>query len=726
MEQYDAKSAHLNNPMFSAEQEKDINYKIWFELIDKRYQSLKSGIPASILVASLLVWILKDQVQNMPLFIWYGAMLLHTLFYTLLTIAYYRIAPPPEKIINPWRKYNRIASSLQGLMWGCTSLFLMPNEPAYQFYLIFILLAVAAVYTLNTSFDILLSYLVIPSILGPLLIMRLIFGVHITEGLPSQNHLYQIETIILVIYTIMLILIAKRSNSFLVKSIKLGYMNAKLSEKLTETNEKLKDYNQSLELRVKFRTEELEKSHKKLEYQVNHDLLTQLPNQQFFDNYIQKAITGAESNNYKLAVLFFTLDGFKNINDSLTHKAGDSILITIAKRLNITMESLSGAHNAVINDYLIARMWGDGFAIALKFQSEDRLLTTIKAIFLLMSEPFAIEAPDYSSEAKNKTHKVTLTISMGISKFPEHGTNAKVLLMNAETSMFHAKKKGKSRYEFFTNNMNSSTLEQLRLINDLRHAIENNELVLHYQPMLDLKSGEICCVEALVRWQHPVAGLIFPNGFIRLAEENGLIKALGEWVLRTACRQLKEWHSMGYSSLKIAVNFSAEQFNDDNINPNNNIINTIRMVLSEIKLDAKYLEVELTENIAFSCHERESDVLRQLQNLGLDLVIDDFGTGYSNLSYLSNFPISILKIDQSFIKSIHTKPDTVNIIASIIEIARHLRLKTVAEGIETAEQKKLMQELGCDIIQGYHYSRPMSAENLTQFLAAHKRSDIAH
>ncbi|HEY8100138.1 MAG TPA: EAL domain-containing protein [Burkholderiaceae bacterium] len=427
-----------------------------------------------------------------------------------------------------------------------------------------------------------------------------------------------------------------------------------------------------------------------LEYQTNQDTLTGLANRNLLRDRLSQEIAYADRYGHPVWVVFVDLDHFKFINDTLGHKAGDSLLKTVSERLQ----------SAVRETDTVARLGGDEFVLVLPERTDENMaMRVIQRIKDSVVMPFIIE--DY---------EFFITCSIGISVYPTDGKDPEILMKHADIAMYRAKEIGRNNSQFYTPTMNERALERLHMEGDLRAALEQDQFELHYQPQVDLRTGKIIGVEALIRWNHPDFGMILPSRFIALAEETGLIVPIGAWVIRTACAQNKAWQRAGHDKIKIAVNLSARQFTQ------HDLVELIAFALAETKLDPQYLEIELTESMVMADVERAIEILRKLNELGVQISIDDFGTGYSSLSYLKRFPIDVLKVDQSFVRDITVNPDDAAIVASIISLAHSLRLQVVAEGVETAEQLDYLQGNDCDVMQGYHFSRPLPIEQFEQML----------
>ncbi|WP_033542153.1 bifunctional diguanylate cyclase/phosphodiesterase [Planococcus sp. CAU13] len=418
-------------------------------------------------------------------------------------------------------------------------------------------------------------------------------------------------------------------------------------------------------------------------YLAYYDNLTDLPNRILLDDILEKEIKKAERAGQKLAVLYLDLDRFKTINDSLGHSCGDFLLREVAKRLN----------RDVPESAVVSRRGGDEFTIILpNLESRNEVIELVERIVNSFAEPFLLKG----NEAHIKT-------SIGISLYPEDGDTAEMLIKNADAAMYKSKEKTGTYHHFFKSEMSERNFENITLENALYKALENNELVIYYQPQIDSRTGGIMGAEALLRWNHPLKGMISPLDFIPLAEETGLIVPIGKWVLLNACRQLKEWHVRGFKDMTVSVNLSGRQFEEDDLIP------MVKSILAETALAPEYLHIELTENQIFKNTEVTIDKMRELKMLGVKIALDDFGTGYSSLGYLKNFPIDTLKIDRSFMFDIIKYKDNAAITSTIITLAQNLSLNVIAEGVETEEQIAFLKERNCYIMQGFYFSKPIEA-----------------
>jgi diguanylate cyclase (GGDEF)-like protein/PAS domain S-box-containing protein len=433
------------------------------------------------------------------------------------------------------------------------------------------------------------------------------------------------------------------------------------------------------------------------------DSLTNLPNRLLFRDRLQLAINYAERHRSLFALLILDLDNFKRINDTLGHRVGDLLLKEAAQRLTDSMRSTDAIVRQSTDEFdtTVARQGGDEFTILLTEINHVQHAAKVSQRFLeALAQPFVLDG-----------HEIFISASIGLALYPLDGKDLDSLLKNADIAMYHAKEKGRNNYQFFQQSMNVAALERLSLESSLRKALEQNEFILFYQPQMDIRSGNIVGVEALIRWKHPERGMIPPFEFIPLAEETGLIAPIGEWVLNTACRQSKEWQKQGNARLCVSVNISGHQFRMQNISK------TVTRALEAADLDPRFLMLEITESTIMQHTEEIMAMFHELTALGVRFSIDDFGTGYSSLSYLKSFPIHELKIDRSFIKDITTNTDTAAIAKAIIAMAHSLKLKVVAEGVETEQQLKLLYDEGCDEMQGYLISRPIPAGEVLKLLA---------
>ena len=427
-------------------------------------------------------------------------------------------------------------------------------------------------------------------------------------------------------------------------------------------------------------------------HSAEHDFLTGLPNRLLLSDRLGQAIALAARHRKKVAVLFLDLDGFKHINDSLGHTVGDKLLQAVARRLVANVRAPD----------TVSRQGGDEFVVLLsEVERWEEAAVAAKRMLRTVVEAHTVDL-----------HDLRVTASIGVSVYPDDGMDAETLIKNADTAMYQAKANGRQSYKFFKPAMYLRAVERQSIEEDLRRALERQELTLHYQPKVNLQTGKISGAEALLRWTHPVRGVVPPAEFIHVAEDCGLIVAIGRWVLREACTQAQVWRGEGLPAITMAVNISAMEFGSEKF------LEGVFSVLEATGLEPQSLELELTESVLMKRAEATESTLRALKALGVTLAVDDFGTGYSSLSYLRRFPIDALKIDQSFVRQISTTPDETSIVTAVISMGRSLKLRAVAEGVETLAEVEFLKALHCEEAQGFHFSRPVPPGRFAQLLAS--------
>ncbi|WP_371736969.1 MULTISPECIES: EAL domain-containing protein [Brevibacillus] len=419
-----------------------------------------------------------------------------------------------------------------------------------------------------------------------------------------------------------------------------------------------------------------------------HDALTDLPNRRMYTQHLSREIMQAKRFQSNLAVLFLDLDRFKDVNDSFGHDVGDLLLVEAANRLKACLRPTD----------VVARLGGDEFTVLLsQLADREEAAALANQIMEALQRPFILQ-----------DHSFNVSCSIGIALYPQDGDNADDLLKRADTALYTVKSRGKNGYDFFDPTMEAKSLERILMENELRKAIEQEQFQIYYQPKIDIATDTLTGMEALVRWVHPELGVIPPNRFIPIAEETGMIIALGEWILRQACRQNKIWHDQGYL-LKVSVNLSARQIYQKDL------VEMIKQILAETELAAEWLELEITESI-FVKMEEATAVLQQIRDIGIHISIDDFGTGYSSFSYIKSLPVDTIKIDASFIRDIHHNQESQAIVKAIVTIAQSLNMNVIAEGIELNDQAAALQQNGCDHGQGYLFSRPLATDDFERYL----------
>ena len=470
--------------------------------------------------------------------------------------------------------------------------------------------------------------------------------------------------------------------------------------------ERLRQLNEELERRVHSRTEELACANVKLQGEVDerlqaeerarhlslHDALTGLPNRRLLQDRLAQSLAQARREGWQVAVMFLDLDRFKNINDTLGHAVGDEVLREMARRLTSTLRDSD----------TVSRVGGDEFVIVLPHAQVETDIAPIAAkLMAQLSEPCNVG-----------DRELRVTPSIGVSVFPDDGDDPAKLLSFADAAMYHAKASGRHNVQFYAANMSAALQARLKLENDLHLAIPRNELELYYQPRIAFASGSVVAYEALLRWNHPQDGLILPGNFIPIAEESGLIKSMGAWVIREACQQMKRWREAGFVVQSMAVNLSARQFFDTGVPEH------VQQALLDSGLRPDQLELEITESILMANTKETMGLFAQLKQLGVKLSIDDFGTGFSSLAYLKRFRVDNLKIDHSFVRDISTDPDDAAIVRAIVNLAQNLQLRVIAEGVETREQLDFLAACGCQEAQGYFFAHPQPAAAVEQRAAS--------
>ncbi|MGA8671217.1 MAG: EAL domain-containing protein [Terracidiphilus sp.] len=429
---------------------------------------------------------------------------------------------------------------------------------------------------------------------------------------------------------------------------------------------------------------------RRIRHMALHDALTGLPNRTLLEDRLRQAIALGQRVHKHVAVLLLDLDRFKNVNDCFGHTVGDRLLVLVAERLTACIRKCD----------TVARLGGDEFVIAVQMAERlEGIEFVARKVLDALSEPFRVE-----------DRELQISASIGICQFPEDGKNAEDLLQFADVAMYEAKERGRGRFCFFSPALTEATRREQKLESDLVQACARDEFEIHYQPLVETKSGRITGMEALLRWRHPEQGLLSPNQFIPKLEELGLIVEVGRWVLKTACRQAVEWQQNGLPPVRVAVNVSSQQFYEGNI------AEAVAKVLQETKLDPRFLELELTESQTLDDSDATINIMLALKRLGVSLSLDDFGTGWSSLSYLRRFPIDRIKIDRSFVKDLHSQPAAEEVVKTILTLSRNLGIVCIAEGVETREQQDYFSKHDCAEMQGFYFSRPIPVLDVTALL----------
>ena len=432
------------------------------------------------------------------------------------------------------------------------------------------------------------------------------------------------------------------------------------------------------------------KSEERANYMAHYDSLTELPNRTLLNEKLTSVLNEADVNGKQAALLYLDLDNFKTVNDSLGHNYGDELLRDISRKLETCVRKID----------TISRLGGDEFAILLPtIENTDDIIKIIDRIMIIFKYPFILSGKEFY-----------ITSSIGISIYPNDGQDTESLMRNSDTAMYSSKNSGKNKYKFFNNAMNDKILQTIELENNLRHALKRNEFVMHYQPKIDLVTDTISGFEALIRWESPSKGLIPPMDFIPLAEETGLIVPIGDWVLKTACQQIKKLQDLGYTSLNMSINLSARQFK------HNNLVDSINNIISETGIGPESVELEITETMVMENLDNTVKTLKKIKESGIKISLDDFGIGYSSLNYLRKLPIDILKIDKDFVLDILQDKKQAEIAKTIILLAHSMDLKVIAEGVGNVDILNLLKNYGCDMAQGYLFSKPIKSEYIEEML----------
>jgi len=483
---------------------------------------------------------------------------------------------------------------------------------------------------------------------------------------------------------------------YIIKPISPPVVKARVATQiaLSKANKKLQQHSFKLEQLVAHRTEELtreitekQKVYEKLHHLANYDQLTQLPNRNLFNERLAYVYKLAKRNNSSFSLLLIDLDRFKHVNDSLGHHIGDLLLEQVGQRLSTCLRGVD----------TVARIGGDEFTVTLtELQKKEDAAIVAEKIIEELSHPFEIHG-----------QLIHIGCSIGITSYPNDGENLHAMLKNADMAMYEVKEKGKNAYAFFSSDMTEHANQRMELEKDLYSALLNNELYLNYQPIINLQDETICGVEALLRWSHPKHGQVSPDKIISIAEESDLILKVGKWVLTTACKQISSWHKQGFSDLHMAINMSTRQFEEKA-----DSVTLLKKLIQQNQLPERIIQLEITENLMLEDSKLILNSLFELKNLGISLSVDDFGTGYSSLSYLRRFPIDILKIDQSFIRDFNQGSGEDTLVKAILAMGQSLNMKVIAEGVETKEQLMFLKAHGCNYVQGYYFSKPVSANEI--------------
>jgi len=614
---------------------------------------------------------------------------------------YYRSS---EEDIARWEHVYTVLTLLVGITWGSLSLFLYLTDDLLVQVLIFMLLVGAITASVPVLSSVLRTFYAysIPMILG-LSVALLLKG----------TTFYMLTGIVYLIYGGLIVVLAKNTHRHFYNSLNMQYRNEQLIGELNKeisdrkvVQQQLKAHSEGLERIVEERTHQLietnqalqseinerQRAQEDLDYLAHYDAVTGLPNRILLNVRLEHSIQRAKRNNTLVAVLFLDLDNFKNINDSFGHATGDLLLKNVGELFK----------NSTREDDTVARLGGDEFIIVIEQPENDEVIKAFTNKLL----------NKLKSKIEIQNNSIYISTSIGISVYPRDANTVEKLIAYADAAMYKAKRLGKNNFQFYTPDLTEKAFERVVLEGDLRNALTNNELTVYFQPKISLMSGKVVGVEALVRWQHKDLGLLTPGHFLHIAEDSGLIIPLGKFVLEASCQQMKKWRKAGFSINHVAVNVSGRQIDDDRF------ISSVEQILQKTDCEPEWLELEITESCIMKESEKSIETLKYLKDLGVRFAIDDFGTGYSSLSHLKRLPVDSLKIDRSFINNIQNDKNDLAIVEAIVALADTLQLSVTAEGIENDFHESLLQRLKCDIGQGFYYSKPVPAEDITPFLHA--------
>lgn len=665
----------------------DIEQQIDFELDKTHYSIIKVGAVANTLAGIFVIWILHKQTSLSLLISWYAILILINVC-NIFWANHYENTKVTADDLRTWRLLMRFIVGFICLTWGSIGVIFYSANILYQFYIVTFLQVVVLAFAFSTVIDFVTTATSLSCLVLPTAMYRFYLAVH-SDTSGGSNIVINIALgTSLVILGAFLITTGFIGYRLLRKSIKLSLENVAL-------NKELENANRFLEQRVQERTQELENSLKLVTFQATHDLLTNLPNRRLLLEYLQTAMNDAVNNKTGFAVACFVINEIERINDAFGHRSGDIIIKLIARRFQNLFDETSQDNTST--KYTITLSRKDIFVILIYPAQATDIEQKAKALFKVVEEPIYIE-----------NNNIKLTASIGVSLFPQDAQSADSILMNSDAAMLYAKQRGGNELHIHQSDLSASLQKQIELESNLHQAVKKGTFLLQYQPIIDLRNKSIVCAEALVRWRSQSLGLIPPDEFIPLAEANGLIIPLGEWLTRKACEQLHSWHKLGYRHLKMAINLSAKQLHQKNL------IQTILAIINETHLKTEDIELELTEREAFQ--EGTLSILKSIIDNGISLAIDDFGTGYSGLSNLKLLPISKIKIDKSFIKDVVTNADSQAIVSNTINLAKKINVTVLAEGVETEEQLNFLIQHQCDLVQGYYFSRPVDPDVFLQLL----------
>lgn len=670
----------------------DINNKIDFEIVKSHHNMLKLGAVANIVGGALYVLLmfrLMEKTDPQYLYIWYLILFLTNSLNIVWSLRYEGNITPER--LHTWRKVFLYILAAICLAWGSIGIIFLTGTIQYQLITLTFLLAVLICFTFSSVTDFTVGLISILCLLVPTIVYRGFLGIY---GIYLQKP----DVIILNLGVSACFMVL---GAFMIVADYFGYLVIRKYFQLSLENiilsDKLAKINLTLEQKVKDRTIELEKSLQLVKYQATHDLLTDLPNQRLLLEYLSKAIDDSVQNKRMFALACVTLNEMEKIIEALGQRTAELILRQVSQRFhNITQNNVSIPEESF--PYTVAISRQDSFIVLIyPVQEILEIEAKVQRIFALLNDPVMV-----------LDQTIQLTASIGVSIYPKDGLEVNTLLMHMDSAAMKARLHGGNHLYVYEASIDTDLTRKFQIETQLHGALRNKEFELVYQPFVDADSGSVCGMEALIRWKNEVLGTVSPMEFIPISEANGTIIAIGEWALRTACKQTAVFHAKGYNTLQVSVNLSAKQLLQKNI------VQVIKIALLEAKLKPEFLKLELTESKAF--RDDVIPIINEITNMGVSLSIDDFGTGYSAFSNLKLFRISQIKIDKSFIDDLVTNKDSRAIVLNTITLGKKMNIKVLAEGVETREQLDILRELGCDQIQGYYFSKPLAADDFTKFL----------
>lgn len=682
-------ASHLNSKKLleptklRIKEQKKVQRKILYDTCKLFHSMVKLGAVANIIGALLYVIAIYNTTSPNLILTWYGL-----LFLCNIANVYWATLFGNKNItlraLLKCRKGLLFNLIIISLLWGCTSILFMTDGYQQQITTLIFLSAVLICFTFSTATDLVMGIISIICIVLPTVIYHIYLAIHQHALNQPIQFALSITTAFFIMGGFMLIANGV-ANRVIIKMLKLSYENVLLRQKL-------ENINFSLERNVKKRTQELNDSLNLVSYQSTHDLLTELPNERSLNEHVEKAIARASRNHHQFALACLSINGMEKIIDGLGYQTASTIIKRVAQRLSLHINNS--------NKYFISLSRQDIFTISIEGVMD--IEHSLREFLHVLNEPFYIA-----------DQALKLTGSVGVCVYPNDGQDLDTLITNAESARMLALKHGGNSIRIYHTVINADAYRRLHIENALYYALENNELLLHYQPFVDLLSETVNGAEALIRWKNPQLGMVSPLEFISIAEANGMIQPIGAWVLDAACQQLKKLHILGFKNFIMSVNLSAKQL------AQKNLVEQVSKILHHHQIDGQFLKLELTESGAF---QREAiPVVQKLTDMGIKLAIDDFGTGYSDFTHFKLFKINQIKIDRTFIQDLDVNMDSRHIVCNTIALASRLKINCLAEGVENIEQLKFLKENGCHSIQGYYFSKPLNESDFEKFMVSTRK-----